>query len=85
MDVFPGLQRMGPQALVELLQKVRTGFPNTSHPDYPPAAEREPHGASTGVTTGGYLPQALAVATRLVICLIFLNTGNREKVLGASK
>jgi hypothetical protein len=52
-------------------------------PDYPPAAEGEPRGASTGVTTGGYWPQALAVATRFVICLILLNTVNREKVLGA--
>jgi hypothetical protein len=50
-------------------------------PDYPPAAKGELHGASTAVTTEGYWPQALAVATRFVICLILLN---REKVLGAA-
>jgi hypothetical protein len=53
-------------------------------PDYPPTAEGEPHGASVGVTTGGYWPQAFAVATRFVICLNFLNTENREKVPGAA-
>jgi len=56
-------------------------------PDNPTAAEGEPHGASTRcnnrrVLAPGSLSLALAVATRFVICLIFLNTVESEKVLG---